>query len=215
MSSKVGEVSIVSALGWHPMLLTALQRFSTCVARNRVPSSSIQALHRHTVRSARLDSVAPPHASRAAPRPAAAHCLCFLAAGTASRVTKVSGERVILGISCSPCASARFFFRLRRAGDVCGQWPARVRAPGGPSHPIAKRSRGSYHCTVLDERRATAEGATAGATSGGSEDGEGAGSVGGEDEPARVALAMMERRRAARGAWYGCVAAPQPLGACA
>ena len=120
-----------------------------------------------------------------------------------------------LGISCSPCASARFFFRLRRAGDVCGQWPARVRAPGGPSHPIAKRSRGSYHCTVLDERRATAEGATAGATSGGSEGGEGAGSVGGEDEPARAALAMMERRRAARGAWCGCVAAPQPLGACA
>ena len=213
MSSKVGEVSIVSALGWHPRLLTAAERFSTCVARNRVPNSSQRAFRRHTVRSARLDSVAPPHASRAAPRPAAAHCLCFLAAGTASRVTKVTGERVIFGHFLALHVHRPDFSSACGGLEMCGQWPARVRAPGGLSHPIAKRSRGSYHCTVLDERRATAEGATAGATSGGSEDGEaeGAGSVGGEDEPARAALAMMERRRAARGAWCGCVAAPQPL----
>ena len=127
MSSKVGEVSIVSALGWHPMLLTALQRFSTCVARNRVPTSSHRALRRHTVRSARLDSVAPPHASRAAPRPAAAHCLCFLAAGTASRVTKATGERVIFGHFLLSMCIGQIFLRLRAAAG----WRCAVNGPPG------------------------------------------------------------------------------------
>ena len=61
--SKVGEVSIVSAMGWDPMLLVAGQRFSACVARNRVPCSSVQALPRYTVRSARLDDNSPPRES--------------------------------------------------------------------------------------------------------------------------------------------------------
>ena len=61
--SKVGEVSIVSAMGWDPMLLVAGQRFSACVARNRVPSSSVRALPRYTVRSARLGDNSPPRES--------------------------------------------------------------------------------------------------------------------------------------------------------
>ena len=168
MSSEVGEVSIVSALGWHPWLLTAAERFSTCVARNRVPNSSQRAFRRHTVRSARLDSVAPPHASRAAPLPAAAHCLCFLAAGTGYCVTGHEGHRrarhfwafLALHVHRPDFSSACGGLEMCAVNGPPGFEPLAGRATrsqsdlGGATSSVSSTSGG-----------ATAEGATAGATS--------------------------------------------------